>query len=246
MLHKAGNLRGLHIEARDGDIGYIDDLLFHDARWNVRYVVADTSRWLPGRKVLLIPEVFQSVSVDEQMVSTDLTKSQVKGSPDIKTDRPVSRQKEVDLFEHYGWSPYWGGGHGGFTQPVMPGVSADEQELSGAEPPGDPHLRSMRAVERYSIHTSDRSLGHVEDFIIDDAAWMVRYLLIDTHKWLPGRKVLVPPTEVVRIDWQARSVTVGLSAEQIKNSPEYEGGDPIDRDYEVRLHHHFGWPGYWE
>ncbi len=246
MLHRADTLRGFHLDARDGDIGYVDDFLFHDEQWNVRYAVADTSRWLPGRKVLLIPEVLQSVSAEERTMSVDLTRDQVKESPDIDTDKPVSRQKEIDLFEYYGWSPYWGGGHGGFTRPVMPDVSADKQELSGAESPGDPHLRSMRAVERYSIEASDGSIGHVEDFILDDVTWVVRYLIVDTRKWLPGRKVVVPPSDVVHINWQGRLVAVGLSGEQLKSAPVYGANEPIDREYESRLYQYLGRPGYWE
>lgn len=246
MLRRVDSLRGRHLHASDGDIGYVDDLLFDDSDWRVRYLVADTSRWLPGRKVLLIPDVLGSVSNEDRVLSVDLTKEQVKASPKIDTDKPVSRQMEIDLFEYYGWSPYWGGGHGGFTQPVMPDVPADQQELSGATPPGDPHLRSMRAVERYAIEATDGPIGHMEDFLVDDEAWAVRYLLVDTRKWLPGRRVILPPTQVARIDWQARVVAVNLSQEKIKNSPPFDTHEAIDREYEVKLYHHFGWPGYWE
>lgn len=243
MLYTADNLRGFHLDARDGDMGYVDDFLFHDAQWNVRYAVVDTSRWLPGRKVLLIPEVLQSISAKKRRMSVNLTTDQVKDSPDIDMDKPVSRQKEVDLFEYYGWSPYWGGGHGGFTRPVMADVSAEKQELSGAEPPGDPHLRSMRAVERYAVQASDGQIGHVEDFIVDDGDWMVRYFIVDTRKWLPGRKVLVAPTEVMRIEWRDRRVVVGLSGEQIKGRPAYKADEPITPEYEARLAEHVHQPG---
>ena len=33
---------------------------------------------------------------------------QVKDSPDMSTERPVSRQIETNIYDYYGWQPYWG------------------------------------------------------------------------------------------------------------------------------------------
>lgn len=239
MLRSANSLRNVQLHARDGDIGHIDDLLFHDGQWRVRYVVVDTNRWLPGRKVLLIPNALGVPRAEEGRIPTDLTRDQVRNSPDIDVDKPVSRQREIDLFDYYGWSPYWGGGHGGFTEPVMADVSAEKQELSGATPPGDPHLRSVRAVEGYAIEAQDGSIGHVEDFIVADTDWTVRYFVVDTRNWLPGRKVVVPPFWVERIDWTGRSVAMNLSRDQIEESPPYDPKQPVSDEYEARLHRHY-------
>lgn len=246
MLRNSDDLRKFQLSARDGDIGHVDDLLFHDDRWNVRYLVVNTNRWLPGRKVLLIPDVLGPPDVETTRLPTDLTKDQVKDSPDIDTDKPVSRQKEIDLFEYYGWSPYWGGGHGGFTQPVMAEVTPEEQELSGATPPGDPHLRSMREVDGYAIQARDGLIGHVEDLLVDDVEWVIRYLIVDTRNWLPGRKVVVGPTWVERVNWQDRTVRVDLSRDDVKQSPLYDPTHPFDREEEIRIHDHYGRPYYWE
>jgi len=246
MLRKGDNLRDLHMHARDGDMGYIDDLLFHDDRWNVRYVVINTRRWLPGRKVLLVPDVLGAVEIGTKRLTVDLTKDQVKKSPRIDADKPVSRQKEIDLFEYYGWSPYWGAGHGGFTQPVVADVTPEQVELSGVNAPGDPHLRSMRAVRGYAIDAFNGLMGEVEDFIVDDDAWVVRYLVVDTHKWLSGRKVILAPSWVARINWQERTLVTELSKEQIKESPPYDSAQAIDRDYEARIHDYYGRPYYWQ
>lgn len=240
MLRNAGSLREYHLHARDGNIGHIDDLLFHDEQWKVRYVVVDTSQWLPGRRVLLIPDVLGTPQIGDKLVPTDLTREQVKDSPDLDTEKPVSRQMEIDLFEYYGWSAYWGGGHGGFTQPVMADVDPEKQELSGAAPPGDPHLRSVRAVDRYSIEAQDGPIGHVEDFVIEDANWTVRYIVVDTRKWLPGRKVIVSTEWIERIDWKARSVAIRLSKDRIKSSPPYDPGHPVNEEYEAHLRQHYG------
>ena len=55
MLRRMRDLKGLAIGARDGDIGAANDFIFDDKAWTIRYLIADTSRWLPGRKVLISP-----------------------------------------------------------------------------------------------------------------------------------------------------------------------------------------------
>ena len=67
---------------------------------------------------------------------------------------------------------------------------------------------------------TDGTLGHVADFLIDDSTWDVRYLMVDTRNWLPGRKVLVPPSAIEDIDWENRQVRVRLNREELKRSPE--------------------------
>jgi len=245
MLRSIDSLHDYHIRARDGNIGYVDDVLFDGEEWKVRYLVVDTNRWLPGRKVLVIPDVLEEPSAEGRLLPVDLTRDQVENSPDIGMEKPVSRQKEIDLFEYYGWSPYWGGGHGGFTEPVMRDVDPDQQEMSGVTPPGDPHLRSGREVEGYSVNASDGHIGYVDDLIADDTDWIVRYLVVDTRKWLPGRKVIVSSEWAGRIDWQDRTVAVELAREEVENSPPYDPKQPVNREYETRLYDYYGRPFYW-
>jgi hypothetical protein len=110
----------------------------------------------------------------------------------------------------------------------------------------DPRLRSAKEVEGYAIAARDGEIGHVEDFLAGDDGWIIRYLIVDTRNWLPGRKVLVAPGWATGIDWRARTVTVDMTREAILGGPEYEPGKPIDRPYETRLHRHYDRPAYWE
>jgi len=245
MLRSARSLRDYHIRATDGNVGWIKDFLFDGQDWTVRYAVVDTSEWLPGRKVLLIPSTLGLPSTDGRIVPVELTREQVRNSPGIEMDKPVSRQNEIDLFEYYGWSPYWGAGHGGFTRPIARSVAAEQREASGIAPPGDPDLRSMQEVDGYSIEAANGPIGHVEDFILDDEQWLVRYLVVDTRKWLPGKRVLVSPEWVDTIRWRDRVVRVELSKEQIRDSPAYDPSQPVNRQDEVHLYDYYGRPKYW-
>jgi hypothetical protein len=260
MLRSTNDLRGYTLRATDGEIGKVDDFLFDDEQWTIRYMVANTGGWLTGRLVLISPIVLGNVDWEAKTLAVKLTRTQVEQSPDIATDQPVSRQREQELAQYYGYFPYWGGAGlwgagmvpyavgGPVVPPLAPpaGTTATERALSStAIEHGDQHLRSTREVAGYHIHARDGELGHVDDFIVDDETWAMRYMVIDTRNWWPGKHVLVAPQWIGAIDWDTSSVTVDLLRETIKQGPEY---DPamLNRAYETALYRHYGRPAYWE
>jgi hypothetical protein len=81
--------------ASDGQLGTVSDFLFDDASWLIRWLVVDTGNWLSGRKVLLPPSVLGHLDESESRFFVRLTKQQVRESPAIDTDQPVSRQTEI-------------------------------------------------------------------------------------------------------------------------------------------------------
>jgi hypothetical protein len=91
----------------------------------------------------------------------------------------------------------------------------------------------------------DGGIRHVEDFNIDDETWAIRYLVIDTRNWWPGKKVLVAPQWVERVSWSESKVFVNLSRETIKLSPEYTDESQLTREYEAGLYRHYDRQGYW-
>ena len=116
-----------------------------------------------------------------------LTREQVKSSPDIDTNKPVSRQHEMDYAGYYGYPYYWGGdgmwGGGAYPHmmlPVYEGAGTPAGQRAKAEDDGDPHLRSLSEIEGYHLHATDGDVGHVESMLIDDKSWAVRYLIINT------------------------------------------------------------------
>jgi hypothetical protein len=111
-------------------------------------------------------------------------------------------------------------------------------------PEQDPHLRSMAEVSGYHIEASDGAIGHLENVLIDDLAWDVRYLVVDTRNWWFGQHVLISPFAVRDFDWADSKVHLNVSREQVKASPPWAPLDMIDRAYEQRLHAYYGWPGY--
>ena len=250
MLRKASAIDGYAITASDGRIGTVNDFLFEDSSWLVRWLVVDTGNWLSGRKVLLSPSVLGRLDPTEREFSVRLTMQQVKDSPDIDTEEPVSRQLETNIYDYYGWQPYWGTGlfMGGYdfgdgarsVSPVPESRLRAEDIAAAQRSDDDPHLRSIAAVTGYHIHAKDGEIGHVEDFLVEDADWSIQYLVVDTQNWWPGNKVLISPRSVKEIDWTENLVNLKVDRQRVKDSPTYNASTTVDRAYEKNFHDHYG------
>jgi hypothetical protein len=252
MLLSVKKLSQYKIEATDGNIGQVHSFLFDDQSWVVRYLVVDTGTWLPGRKVLIAPSAIGKPNGQMEVFPVELTREQVKDSPDIDTEKPVSRQYEIELHEYYNWAPYWGGAFGPVTTPyapVVPGVSKHDEKGQSvgeqAREETDPHLRSTKEVFGYKIHAEDDEIGHVEDFIVHENDWAIRYMVVDTRNWLPGKEVIIPPDWIKSISWADSEVFVNVTKEMIKGSPEFDPAAPVNREYETRFYDYYGRPKYW-
>jgi sporulation protein YlmC with PRC-barrel domain len=253
MLRSAKQIKGLKIAAEDGEIGKVDDFLFDDREWIIRYMVADTGTWLIDRLVLISPVSLRHPNTDDKVFPVKLTKKQVEKSPGIDTHKPVSRQHENDLVNYYQWPAYWYPGAGYSLSPMegyigaVPVIPDDNEIKAGTQKEeGDPHLRSIDEVAGYNVQAKDDGIGHIEDFIIDDDKWNIRYAVIDTSNWLPGsRKVLISPQWIKKISWSASEVKIDLAADKIKNSPEFDTIDKINRHYEEQLYNYYEYPKYW-
>ena len=244
MLRSAKEVIGYRLLATDDDIGQVKDFLFDDQLWTVRYLVADTGGWLSEWLVLIAPVSLGQPHWQSRLFLVDRTKEQIENSPGIATDRPFSRQQEADLTQYYGWPVYWPMGFG--LAPMPPGEARRIEEAEARRRESeDPHLRSVEEVTGYHIQASDGEIGHVEDFVLDDENWVIRYMVVDTRNWLPGKKVLVAPGWVKSVDWSESKVAVDLLREEIKDGPEYDPSAPVNRDYEVRLYDYYGRLKYW-
>ena len=188
MLNKAKTLAGYKLHCLDGEIGKVEEFYFDDRHWTIRYLVANTGNWLTGRQVLISPYALKTMEKDEQTIAVNLTKKQIEDSPSLDTDKPVSKQFEHAYYGYYGWPMYWSGSYmwGNYPyivrDPELWKISAQEKKK------WDSNLRSTHEVSGYHIQAAAGEIGHVEDFIIDDETWAIRFLIIDTQNWWPGKK----------------------------------------------------------
>jgi hypothetical protein len=109
MLRSVNGLDGFKIAAADGHIGKVKAFYFDDEAWVIRYVVADCGAWLGNREVLVSPYSIGTLDWSRLMLPVALTKEQIRSSPGIDTDKPISRQYERSHLGYYGYPYYWGG-----------------------------------------------------------------------------------------------------------------------------------------
>lgn len=258
-LRNAKKLEGHALRARDGVIGQVKDFYFDDHHWHVRYCVVETGQWLKSRQVLIAPVVLGDFDAGLKTFTVNLTIDQVRNSPDIDTAKPVSRQHEEQLQKYYGWPAYWGGSFygGGLTAPPAPiipptpAANSGEPAFTDGDRPltaragtskDDPHLRSVNDTIGYHIEAIDGAIGHVDDFLIDDEDWSIRYLAVDTRNWWPGKKVVIAPSWISDVSWTKSQVIVDLTRQAIKGSPAYDPSAPWSPAYAAELHDYYGRP----
>ena len=231
------------IRANDGDVGTVGQIYFDDLMWIVRYMAVNTAWRAPGRKALISLAALGKPDWEKRVFPVDLTTAQVRSSPPTDVAEPVSRRHEVELHEHYAWPDSWGGGFyvpagsGMTTGPVSVADTAAESPSSGVRR-AEPHLRSMRDVMGCSVHATDGSIGHVEDALVDDETWAVRYLVVNTRNRPPDRRVLVSPQWIKRVSWADKKLFVDLSRDAVKDSPDFDPSKPFDLDDEGKLRAH--------
>jgi hypothetical protein len=225
-LRRIGDLKGFRLHASDGEIGKLREVYFNDHRWAVRYLVVDTGSWLLERQVLITSGAVTGVSDGAKSIAVSLSREEVKRSPSPDAAKPVSRHYEEEN------EPYLDP----LRRPAPPPSPAE----AVVEIPSDPHLRSSGELVGYRIHADDGEFGHVQDLVVDDQDWMVRYLVADTRHWLPGRRVLLAPAWVRSVNWDETAVRVGLTREAIKSAPPYDPSKAITREYEIELFRHYG------
>jgi uncharacterized protein YrrD len=245
MLHSAKTLRGYKLKSLDGELGSVKDFYFDDRHWAIRYLVANTGNWLVSRQVLISPYALAAVSRQEHHISIDLTRKRIENSPSLESDKPVSRQFEESYYGYFGWPLYWGGPYMWGEYPFIMRDRERWKVATKGEKGWDPHLRSIDGVTDSHIEAKDGEIGHVDDFIVDDETWAIRYLIVNTGNWWSGKKVLISTQWIKRVSWSDSKVFVDLSRESVKQSPEYTDDSMLTRDYEIGPHQHYNRKGRW-
>ncbi len=250
MLIKASQTKGYSVEATDGPIGTVSDLLFDDDTWTTRWLVVETGNWLFNRQVLLPASTLGHPDIDALSFPVRLTRAQVKNSPDVDTHLPVSRQLEQNIYDYYGFSPYWGtaeyiagyGYWGGMVfAPPTPASSARQDEILQMQRQAeDAHLRSIDVLKGYHIHATDGEIGHLADVLLDDTDWSLRWLVVDTSNWWQGKQVLISPRSTDSIMWSERMMYLQIDRDRVKGSPDYNPDLPVDAELDADLARHYG------
>jgi hypothetical protein len=262
MLFAVSGLENCPVKASDGEIGAVRDFLFDDRSWKIRWMEVETGNWLPGRRVLIHPSAIAPLALPPKPalpmmsfgqtleLTVNLTRAEVEAGPQARAGEPVTRDMESLLYDYYGWDPYWGVSHFGAgalpnsEQQIVPDAAERDADAETFPLGDDSGLHSVASVKGLSVHAADGDIGHVENLLADDTNWEIRYLVIATRNWWPGKVVQLSPYAVKDIDWFGEHINMNVTREQVKSAPAWDPLAMADKVSEEALHRHFGWPGY--
>lgn len=256
MLRSADDLKEYQIQSIDGDLGKIYDLYFDDEAWVIRYLVVTTNNWFFKREALISPIALDTPDWQNKTMQVNLSQKQVDHSPDISVHKPVSRQQEVEYFGYYGYPVYWGGaslwGAGFYPDGLVLENDKLNESAKGAKAKAyekyqnnDPHLRSWDKVKGFVVNGSDGEIGHIQDLLIDEQTFAIRYVIVRANDWWIGHDILVAPQWFEDMKWSDSSVKINHTRAEVKGAPIYDSLVKMDRDWEIAMHKHYERQGYW-
>ncbi|MBF0503009.1 MAG: PRC-barrel domain containing protein [Candidatus Riflebacteria bacterium] len=230
MLRSVNSLIGYSITVSEGKFGEVSEFAFDSTTWTLRYLVVESGRWLSGRIFLISPAALGNLDWPMQTFLVNLTMEQIRTSPEIAMEKPVTRQLETELFNHYHWPAYW--------------TSKEITESTDHSPPqpsaDDLHLCDTHTT--FGIHAVDGEIGHVEDYIVNTDNWSLNFLVVRTANWLPGKKVLISPQLINHLDYANKTLYVNLTKEAVENSLEFDPTRLVNTLYEAHLYDYYGRP----
>jgi PRC-barrel domain protein len=247
MLRRIRDMEAYRLHATDGDIGHLEEFYFEDRHWRIRYFVVEIGTWLHSKRVLIAPSSVMGVDDGNRAIQTPFTKEQVQQSADVRTNKPVALQHSRDYYLYLGW-PYYVG----LNASNVASEAADRESTetpsseSSFQRTADENLRSSKVVGHYHIMAVDGEIGHIEDFIVDDETWSLRYAVADTRNWRSGKKVLLPTDWILWVSWAESNAYVSLTKQLIATAPEYDSQKPLTREFETELYNHYKRLPYWE
>jgi hypothetical protein len=92
------DLSGFKVEARDGDIGKVDEATTETSG---SFIVVDTGPWIFGKKVMLPAGVVRDIDFDTETIFVERTKDEIKNAPEFDEKTYRDTKYRNDLGDYY-------------------------------------------------------------------------------------------------------------------------------------------------
>ena len=206
--------KNLSLHASDGPIGKVVDMLVDDSHWMVRYLVVSLPNNETGEssQVLISPEAVSEIDFQTRTVTTTLDSERIKCSPSLDNAKSVSRQHELALADHYGWSLYWVGQ--AILSPQTLGRLVSDVDLDAKDNESS-NLRSAAEICGYQIRSRNGAAGVMNDLVINTRLWRVVNGVAESSTWLPSESSMFLTSHIESVNWPKREITVDLSREAL-------------------------------
>lgn len=231
MLKSIKDIQNYTLRTQDGATAVIKDFLIDDFNWLVRYLVVQYG----DRQVALSTTILHAFDDEQEEITTRLSEAAILDGPVVDLDLPLTRADEELLSQHYGWTPYWQTGEEKDIPTTLPGdmsavpladMQADIERKREKLVPvtggtnKESHIRSTNELVGFTISARGDDAGKLTDILFQASDWDLHYLVVDTGGLLPGKKVILSPQWVQKIDLAAGRILVDLDQDVLHKSPE--------------------------
>jgi len=230
MLRTLSKLIRFSVHATDIDIGSVKDFYFDDQSWKVRYILIGFGDWLHEKDLLISTVAVGRTGLEA--IDTPLSSEQLKNCPSIEIEKGITRKFEELLHEYFSWPFYW-------EEKFIPGSSICSEVSVGGQCGKKVYLWSFIEVKGYSLNTSDGEAGYIQECIVDDDGWKVRFFVINLRSIFSAKRVLIPPSCIKRISRSVSAFESCISKDKLERAPEYKTTDDITADFERMLLLHY-------
>jgi hypothetical protein len=205
MFCSLKTLADARVVTSDGHEKRVVNFLFDDRSWSARFLVVDVGGWLTRRFVVVSTAAVEQPDWTRKSMVARLTREQLVNSPDADSQKPVARQQELALKEHFGWPDH-------AFHCSIPSALVPAQREFPIHTHDDPHLRGTLDLGGYAVWARDAYLGVLEDFILEQASWHVNYLVVKVGDWVYSHEQLISTAWVKTISWANHRVTLDRDA----------------------------------
>ncbi|MFP4385349.1 MAG: PRC-barrel domain-containing protein [Spirochaetia bacterium] len=226
--------------------GSVDDILFDTEQWAVRYFIID--RGMFHSSVLITTPTVEQIDAKSKELVLKINKDSLKEAPEFDPKKPLSRQKEKEIYLYYTYVPYWGGtGYWWNTRsagslPVMTGRNETRDELRKTVEEGSSLVQSFTETEGFEVIAGDGAAGEIIDAVCEEDSWVIRYWVVSFEEL--GDK-LISPDWFSEFHWGKGQAVLNLPLESVSKAPDYDPNLEIDRKYEEELYETYKQPKYW-
>jgi hypothetical protein len=205
MITTAKQIRGCQVCSTDVPVGRVEDILFDDRTWLLRNLVVRIGNLFHRRRVLIGLGQVLRADWPARRVDLGISITQVHAAPPLESDPPVAVRRQREDAKYLAWDAYWAG------------------VFDGPADPGDPNLQSTYATTGHRVEGADKDSGRIENFVVDDREWRIRYLIVGVRRGIHPRHVLIAPTWVESISWDEHKVRLTVPRVLVEHSPEFHG-----------------------
>jgi uncharacterized protein YrrD len=243
MLRSVKNLLSYVVLTLDGEIGKVEDFYFDNKEWVIRYFAVALGGVMAGKKVLLPPsDLIDKPDAQSSSIALNIGIGLVENSPDIDTQKPVTRKNEKDVHNYYSLPFYWT--QSAYSGVVMPGIVEnieEEPDIQAKEEEGASHLHSAKDLLGYGVDAVDQKAGSIDDMIVDDGNWKIMSVAATMKEgvfW--KKKFLLNPEKGTLVDHKKRTVIFGMKKSEMEAGPEYDPEDAVNTACEEKNYDYYG------